>query len=150
MRCETDCVPFQRPLLFEEKGNIILNYARRYFLVSPGYPRDARLPAISDEQLETLDLLDKVASEVALTFRLETGDVQFLNNLGVLHARESFVNSDLSGCRRHLLRMYLQDSVNGWSAPSELHGIMEDLYDQDQKIHELPWTLAPLPYVASP
>ncbi|KAH6870482.1 hypothetical protein BKA58DRAFT_402010 [Alternaria rosae] len=148
--CDTDCEPFRRPLLFEADGNIILNYARRYFLGSPGYPRNPSVAAISDEQLLALNVLDRVASEVALTFRFETGDVQFLNNLGILHARESFVNSDLTGCRRHLLRMYLHDSVNGWSVPPELRGMMKDLYDHDQKAQKLPWTLSALPYVASP
>jgi len=148
--CDKNSEPFRRPLLFEEDGKIILNYARRYFLGSPGYPRNPSLAAISDEQLLALNVLDQVASEVALTFRFETGDVQFLNNLGILHARESFVNSDLTGCRRHLLRMYLHDSVNGWSVPPELRGMMEELYNHDQKSQKLPWTLSALPYVASP
>jgi hypothetical protein len=76
--------------------------------------------------------------------------MQFINNLAVMHARESFVNSELTGCRRHLLRLFLKDSERAWPVPQELVSLMNSLYEHEAEDEVFPWSLAPLPYVLTP
>jgi hypothetical protein len=95
-------------------------------------------------------VLEKTAAANALTFEFKTGDIQFLNNLSVLHARESFVNSGLNGCRRHLLRLFLKNESLAWEVPEALSSMMTRLYDHDAATEDFPWSLSPLPYVLSP
>jgi hypothetical protein len=105
---------------------------------------------MSDRQLEALDVLEETAAANALVFEFLTGDIQFVNNLAVLHGRESFMNSEMNGCRRHLLRLFLKDEAMAWKVPSALSGLMSCLYDHDPIAEEFPWSLGPLPYVLSP
>lgn len=141
---------FSRPLLFEANGKTIMNFSRRSFVGTPAYPRNPSIERVSEAQVEALDLIEEVASKVGLTFRFETGDIQYINNLGLLHARESFVNSDLDGCRRHLLRVFLKDISMAWEVPEELKDAMDALYEHNLEDEHFPWTFDPLPYVLSP
>jgi hypothetical protein len=141
---------FSRPLLFQEKGKVILNFTRRHFLGSPQSPRNPDLAPITPQQHDALDVLEAIAAKHALTFDFQTGDMQFINNLAVLHARESFLNSDLNGCRRHLMRLFLKDPVRAWPVPGEMLSLMSRLYDHEAEDEVFPWSLAPLPYVLTP
>lgn len=105
---------------------------------------------ISPVQREALDLLQSIAVEVAFKRPFSTRDIQYINNLAVLHAREAFANCEESGCRRHLMRMFLMDGQNAWDVPSALQPLMQTLYDHAIEEEEFPGTFVPLPYIASP
>lgn len=66
---------------------------------------------LSREQRELLDLYDEIAGEpgVGLSFQLEPGDIQILNNHSVLHARTAF--EDEPGQERLLLRFLVSMGV---------------------------------------
>lgn len=78
-----------------------------------------RVPALSDEQVEAIAVLEATCLRLALHMVLDVGDVQFLSNAHVLHARTAYVDEAESRGRRHLLRLWLATPVSegGWRLP---------------------------------
>ena len=48
------------------------------------------MPPLSEAQAEALDALHFAAMKHQLTMQLEKGDIQFINNVALVHAREGF------------------------------------------------------------
>ena len=77
------------------------------------YIRDAQrhheVPRLEPEQVEAMELLEAIANDPAfhLEMDFEPGDVQFLNNARILHAREAYEDEPDPAQRRHLLRLWL-------------------------------------------
>lgn len=71
--------------------------------------RHPDLPALTDRQIEALDMVESVAGEPGsfLRFRQEPGDLLFMNNWLVLHRRTAFVDHEELDRRRHILRLWL-------------------------------------------
>lgn len=140
-----------QPLLHHCNGHEILNYTRRPLIGVPGLPRREGLEPLTSAQIEALDILEGTAEHNALSFEFKTGDIQFVNNLAVLHAREAFKCQQPTGCRRHLLRMFLGGSSGDlMSLPESLQAVMKPLYEHNRDEEEFPWSLEPLPYILSP
>ena len=74
-------------------------------------------------EFEALDFVDAVLarSENQLHMELRTGDLQFVNNFSVLHARTAYRDDD--GTQRHLLRIWLDAPGSRWHGPT-----MRELY----------------------
>jgi hypothetical protein len=102
------------------------------------------LPA---HQAEALDVVGKLADEMCLRFEFQTGDIQFLNNLSILHAREEFQRSEGGDSRRHLLRLVQMDDENRWKLPDEMESTMGRMFDHEPKDEQFIWSPEPLPYV---
>jgi hypothetical protein len=89
-----------------------LNGETRIFFVG-WYIRNAQrwseVPRLTTRQIEALELLEGIANDPAfhLTMDFEPGDIQFLNNGRILHARESYEDWEDPDKRRHLLRLWL-------------------------------------------
>jgi hypothetical protein len=79
-----------RPLLFYVNGKIIIHYARRYFTGFQGLPRSHDIPPITEAQAEALDTLHFLAEKYALHLDFQKGDIQYINNLSIFHARDGF------------------------------------------------------------
>jgi len=126
-----------RPLLFYQprtgegeggkKERMVIQYARRTFTGFLGLPRSPHIPPISEAQAEALDALHFLAERFALKLDFRKGDVQFVNNLSVFHAREGF--RDQGGKRRHLVRLWLRDEELGWDIPEDLRGRMGKVFE---------------------
>ena len=65
------------------------------------------MPSLSDAQWEALDLLADLANELCLEMTLEPGDMQFLNNHVIYHARTNYQDHDEPDRKRLLLRLWL-------------------------------------------
>lgn len=83
-------------------------------LLLPWYIRNAaqdfpEIAFLTKEQQELLDLLETVPLEpgVALDMSFKEGDMQFLKNSVILHARTEYVDWELPEEKRHLLRLWL-------------------------------------------
>lgn len=61
----------------------------------------------SPVERECFDLMDALIAELQLEIDFEPGDMQFLNNYVVLHARTAFTDHPEPERRRHLLRLWL-------------------------------------------
>ena len=77
------------------------------------------IPALSDEQKRAADVLEEVCNRQALHMILEIGDIQFLSNCHVLHARTAYKDHAPPHPRRHLMRLWLAtpESEGGWKLP---------------------------------
>ncbi|CAA7269759.1 unnamed protein product [Cyclocybe aegerita] len=115
-----------RPLLFHVDNKIIIQYARRLFTSFPSMPRSEGIPPITEAQAEALDAIHFLAEKHALGLSFEKGDIQYINNLSVFHARDAF--RDTPEHKRHLLRLWLRDEEKAWKLPSELEPQWKKIY----------------------
>ncbi len=97
--------------------------SRQYFASVTRYSEDLGL---TDAQREALDAIQEVANrpELRLTMTLEEGDMQFLNNHTMLHARDAFEDHQDPDLKRHLLRMWIA------LPPARRRPLAEDLADR--------------------
>jgi hypothetical protein len=65
--------------------------------------------ALSDVQREALDFVQEVCNrpELRLSMRFQEGDMQFINNHAILHARTEFEDFEEEDLKRHLLRIWV-------------------------------------------
>lgn len=80
--------------------------SRAYFT---GVTRFGQNLALTDIQKEALDFVQEVANRENLRLRMHfaEGDMQFINNHAILHAREEFEDYEDPELKRHLLRMWI-------------------------------------------
>ncbi|KAL2680343.1 Taurine hydroxylase-like protein sat17 [[Neocosmospora] mangrovei] len=138
---------FERPLLLEEDGKLICNYRIRPFLGTPGYPRNAAMGPLPKHQEEALSVVGQIAEEICLKFEFKKGDIQFVNNLSLLHAREEFHRAVGENTRRHLLRLVQMDDELGWKLPAVMKNPMEKMFNHEPDEEKFIWSPEPLPYV---
>ncbi|KAF3400422.1 hypothetical protein DPV78_004931 [Talaromyces pinophilus] len=84
------------------------------------------IPPLSDKQQEALRVLEETAQRLSLHMILEVGDIQFLANTHILHARTAYKDYAPPAPRRHLMRLWLAtpESEGGWKLP---------FWDSDEK-----------------
>jgi hypothetical protein len=65
---------------------------------------------MSEVELAVLDRFEEVTKrqELMLEFRLQPGEMYFINNYTILHARTAFDDFEEEDRRRHLLRLWLE------------------------------------------
>ncbi|KAJ5097253.1 hypothetical protein N7456_007974 [Penicillium angulare] len=121
-----------RPLLYHQDATestperVLIQYARRYFTGFLAQPRSADIPPITEAQAEALDTLHFLAEKHRATLDFQKGDIQYVNNLSIFHARNGFV--DGPGKERHLLRIWLRDPENAWKTPEPLQPRWDTVY----------------------
>ncbi|TAQ88462.1 hypothetical protein B7494_g3245 [Chlorociboria aeruginascens] len=116
-----------QPATATSPERVLLQYARRTFTGFQALPRSTTIPPITEAQAEALDALHFLGERfhVALDFR--QGDVQYVNNLSVFHARDAF--QDTPEKQRHLIRLWLRDPEYAWPTPDSLADRWAQLYD---------------------
>ncbi|KAJ5126733.1 hypothetical protein N7448_007512 [Penicillium atrosanguineum] len=121
-----------RPLLYHQPATtttperVLIQYARRYFTGFKAQPRSKDIPPITEAQAEALDALHFLAEEHSAALDFQKGDVQYVNNLSIFHARNGF--RDEPGKQRHLLRLWLRDPENAWETPKPLQHRWDTVY----------------------
>jgi hypothetical protein len=89
---------FTKPLLHytpstaTSPGRVVIQYARRGFTGFLALPRSTNIPPITEAQAEALDALHFLAERFSLTLDFQKGDIQYVNNLSIFHARDGFVD----------------------------------------------------------
>ncbi|KAK2591712.1 hypothetical protein QQS21_010597 [Conoideocrella luteorostrata] len=122
-----------RPLLFHQPRadtspqRIIIQFARRVFTGYWTRPRSADIPPITEAQAEALDALHFLAERYALSLDFQPGDIQYVNNLSIVHARDEYTDSPDK--QRHLIRMWLRDPDLAWPTPEALIKGWTRIYD---------------------
>jgi hypothetical protein len=148
----------KRPVLFLTPDNrVVVQFVRRAFTGFRNVPRSPDIPPITEAQAEALDALHFIGMENSIQIQFEPGDFQFLNNLNLLHSRNSFRDGKdhksvflKSFCqlatltfmmtRRHVLRMWLRDDEYGWQLPTKLTETLQwkRLWELDMKDQYFP------------
>jgi hypothetical protein len=77
------------------------------------------IPQLSEEQIEATKVLEETCLRLSLHMILEVGDIQFLSNEHVLHARTEYKDHAPPAPRRHLMRLWLAtpEDEGGWKLP---------------------------------
>eukprot|EP01121_Diplochlamys_sp_Union-15-3_P019013 TRINITY_DN7055_c0_g1_i1.p1 TRINITY_DN7055_c0_g1~~TRINITY_DN7055_c0_g1_i1.p1 ORF type:complete len:348 (+),score=60.40 TRINITY_DN7055_c0_g1_i1:60-1103(+) len=80
--------------------------------------RFPELPRLTQLQIEALEMFQSICAEkeVRLDMNLEPGDIQFLHNHQIVHARTSYEDYEEPEKKRHLLRLWLA-ALNGRELP---------------------------------
>jgi len=94
------------PVFNWHKGLLSTIYHRNYIESARRFPE---VPPLTSQQIEALDLFDRLSNDPALHFRMElrTGDIQLVHNHTLLHDRTAFEDWPETERRRHLLRLWL-------------------------------------------
>ena len=77
------------------------------------------IPPVSPEQEHAMTVLEETCNRLALHMILEVGDIQFLSNAHILHARTAYKDFPPPAPRRHLMRLWLStpETEGGWALP---------------------------------
>ncbi len=126
---------FDMPIYHRHAGRLTCIYVRQYIESAQAlFPQAKRL---TRAQIEAMDLLDALVNEprIHLSMAFLPGDMQFLHNHQILHARNDFENWPEPERHRHLLRLWLAPAAGrplpevfvpryGSVAPGERGGIV--------------------------
>jgi hypothetical protein len=100
--------PHRVPVYSNTAGNISARYVRTY--VEAGEAAAGGRP-MGEDDLAVLDRFEEVTKrpDLMLEFTLQPGEMYFINNYTILHARTAFDDLDADeDSRRHLLRLWLE------------------------------------------
>ncbi|CAI6339519.1 unnamed protein product [Periconia digitata] len=103
-------------------------------LGSPRIQRDPRMPDLTVQQLHALAAVEALAKRFATKLQRRKGDVQFVNNLSILHARSAY-GSATERSSRHLLRMFLRDPALAWDKPASCKTNFDDPFTPGREQH---------------
>ncbi|TLD19289.1 hypothetical protein PspLS_09882 [Pyricularia sp. CBS 133598] len=78
-----------------------------------------RVPTLTQVQRDALAVFDQVAHKHKISVAAQAGDIIFVNNLALVHARDAYTDEEAAGGqRRHAVRMWLHDEKLAWSRPA--------------------------------
>ncbi|CAK7221288.1 hypothetical protein SCUCBS95973_004443 [Sporothrix curviconia] len=116
----------KQPVLYLEPAKDGQGPGRLYSKWDPYYVRSLTrfsdqgiIPPLSDAQLNAIQVLEDTCQRLALHMVLEVGDIQFVSNCHLLHARTAYKDYPAPAPRRHLLRLWLStpEVEGGWRLP---------------------------------
>lgn len=119
-----------RPIVHLRKGEadnrLILTYDPYYLKSTARHVEAGLIPALSDQQVEAMKVLEETAQQLSLHMILDVGDIQFVSDLHVLHARTEYKDAAPPSPRRHLYRL--------WVAVPKLDGGWENAYPDNDHL----------------
>ncbi|MDG2269541.1 MAG: TauD/TfdA family dioxygenase [Alphaproteobacteria bacterium] len=95
------------PMLTAHDGRIAARVTNRSFMESVS--RYGEELTLSEAQREALDVFQEISNreELRLKMDFQEGDMQFINNHSILHARQAYEDHDEPDRKRRLLRMWI-------------------------------------------
>ncbi|KAF2464862.1 Clavaminate synthase-like protein [Lindgomyces ingoldianus] len=133
------------PTLFFAQGKPLCQLVKAPLLGSPRIPRSSEMPSLTKEQLHALEVVEGLARRFSTRLDRRIGDLQYINNLSIMHARSAYsARASPPHDGRHLLRMFLRDPRNMWAKPSSFSTNFDDPFaegrEQNISILDLdPW-----------
>ena len=106
------------PVIFESSGRVLVQLVWQAFKENPDL--------LTRQQKQALEAVQSIAEEVSIELDHQAGDIQLVNNLAILHARNSFQDSPKQA--RHVLRMGLRDPENGWELPEQYRQLIKTAF----------------------
>ncbi|PWN34744.1 Clavaminate synthase-like protein [Meira miltonrushii] len=122
---------YTMPVFMLPKGQpadrLIVHWDPYYIRSVTRHVEAGHMPPVSEAQLEAMKVLEETAQRLSLHMILAVGDIQFVADTHVLHARTAYKDYPAPAPRRHLLRLWLatpegEDPLNlgwtsGWQTP---------------------------------
>lgn len=108
------------PVVHLRKGQpdnrLILTYDPYYLKSIQRHVDAGHIPPLSEQQKEAMQVLEDTAKQLSLHMILDVGDIQFVSDVHVLHARTEYKDPSPPAPRRHLYRLWLAvpTSEGGW------------------------------------
>jgi hypothetical protein len=117
---------YELAIFHDYGGEISGIYARSFIRAAQERPE---VPQLTAAQVEALDLVDALAADDRIRFDMDfrPGDIQFLHNHQILHARTAYEDFADPKRKRHLLRLWLS-ARDGRALPpafAERYGTVE-------------------------
>lgn len=101
---------YEMPVFTRRADRLFVRYIRPYIEASRRHEDAPRVSAAARAAMDRLDALCADPSFHA-SMQLEPGDMQFVNNHHVLHARTAYEDDRASGRIRHLKRLWLETDL---------------------------------------
>jgi len=101
---------YEMPIFNRRADRLFVRYIRPY-IISAGRHADA--PPVSAAAREAMDRVDALCADpdFHVSMTMQPGDMQFVNNYHVLHAREGYTDDRANGRVRHLKRLWLETDL---------------------------------------
>ncbi|KAK3347092.1 hypothetical protein B0T25DRAFT_485296 [Lasiosphaeria hispida] len=123
---------YSRPLIAFAGDKLQINLAGAYLGANPTVPLTPEAPKLSAEKRAALQEVQDAALRSSLRVSPQPGDILFVNNYAVLHARSGFVDSSSDIWRqRYVMRLWLHDSQKGWESAPALQRKLDTIFDLD-------------------
>ncbi|KAI2643736.1 Clavaminate synthase-like protein [Xylaria nigripes] len=136
------------PLLGFQSGNLVMSADPARIGPHPAIAH-GRIPDLLPVQKEALASLQQTAREMQVRLPTRQGDIAFINNWSVLHARGSYQDSDQA--TRHLIRLWLRNEKYSWEIPESMKTPWEASFGQKAKrIVNRQYPVAPMPEYMEP
>jgi hypothetical protein len=97
---------FECSVFAEKDGRLFAHYGRAYM---ESVVRNPDIAPLSGDRVAALDALDELTNSADFTLNMDfrRGDIQFLNNYTVMHARTEYTDHPEPERRRELIRLWL-------------------------------------------
>lgn len=126
------------PLVLNAPGDrLVFQYSRLPITGFRNTGSNPTLPPVSSRRLEAMAMVEEAAWENSFPLPCELGDVSFINNLCLMHARTPF---DLGAdgvtplpSARHLVKLMLRDPEMAWGLPPALDWQVERVYGPNRE-----------------
>ncbi len=121
-------------------GKAEINYGRSFVAGHPKYPLTGEAPSLTEGQKGALDALNEMANKFSFKLDTQAGDLLFVNNLSIMHARAAYSDDHKCGKVRHVLRLWLTDRESWPFAPSLKYLNGADFWNaapEEQKLYTL-------------
>ena len=108
---------YEMAVFYPDEERVTCIYARDFIDAAQ---RHSHVVPLTTEQVDALNLMDELAASDDLRLDIDflPGDIQFLHNHQILHARTSYEDWPEPERRRHLLRLWLS-TADGRSLPAD-------------------------------
>jgi len=118
-----------------------LNFVPQSLVGLPNSTRATELPPLSPLQYEALEAVQRISEKHQLSLSFKPGDLTFINNWAILHAREAFRDDSVN--QRYLVRMWLKNDTLAWKLPNPLQEGNRKIFHDKRSVEN--WNVAYTP-----
>ena len=112
-----EAMSYALPVFGQREGRFTSHYSRTYVEAAQEMPD---VPPMEDRHWQALDTLHDLAEELCMEMTMAPGDMQFINNHVIYHARTAYQDHDGGGGdRRRLLRRLWLSMPNSRALPMD-------------------------------
>jgi len=98
---------YELPVFTRHAGRLFVRYIRPYILASQRHADAPRIAPDAEAAMRRVDAMT-LDPDYNVVMDFQPGDMQFVNNYHVLHARKAYVDDPARGLVRHLKRLWLE------------------------------------------